>query len=493
MLLMNMTKKAITFEQLIYGAILSITGLRLLAIFFTPLGLDVEEAQYWQWSTTPDLGYFTKPPMIAWVIGTGTSVFGENSFGVRAMAPIIHAVMTILVMQITKSVYSSRAGYIAAIIWMFLPISALGSVIMSTDTPMLLFLLAATLMLAPLAAKENVSFRQAGLAGIFTGLAMLSKYAAIYLPAGLLLWWIWTGRQSKVVNLKHSAAYVIGVSISLAPNLVWNIKNGFVTARHLSHNANLDEPQYSILGSVEFLLSQMGVVGPVIFILALMAMIIDRNDDRSKFWISLFAPAILVITVQAYFSDANANWAVASWPAAIILLAGYCDRYWQNLKRPYWIGLGLNISISFIFLVAIFAGSFGILTPASDPLRRLKAWDLHAEDIVEFAQENNVEKIVVMRRGHASKLIWELRDTNLEVNIVDSNGVAENHFEQKFPWIPKRGEVSIFINGEATPPKLNRENTAPSVLWQNVSRFSQYQISEKRERTLVMHLGLEQK
>ena len=76
---------------------------------------------------------------------------------------------------------------------------------------------------------------------------------------------------------------------------------------------------------------------------------------------------------------------------------------------------------------------------------------------------------------------------------VHSNGVAENHFEQKFPWIPKRGEVSIFINGEATPPKLNRENTAPSVLWQNVSRFSQYQISEKRERTLVMHLGLEQK
>ena len=102
-----------------------------------------------------------------------------------------------------------------------------------------------------LAAKENVSVGQAGLAGIFTGLAMLSKYAAIYLPVGLLLWWI-SGRQSLGLFILHGAAYVTGIFISLAPNLIWNIKNGFVTARHLSHNANLDEPQYSILGSMEF-------------------------------------------------------------------------------------------------------------------------------------------------------------------------------------------------------------------------------------------------
>ncbi|HBF89968.1 MAG TPA: hypothetical protein DDX09_02270, partial [Hyphomonas atlantica] len=38
----------------------------------SPLNLYADEAQYWRWGETLESGYYSKPPMIAWVIHAGT-------------------------------------------------------------------------------------------------------------------------------------------------------------------------------------------------------------------------------------------------------------------------------------------------------------------------------------------------------------------------------------------------------------------------------------
>ena len=60
---------------------------RLFAIFVTPLELYVDEAQYWVWSQDLSLGYYSKPPIIAWIIGISDSIIGHSSFSVRIFAP----------------------------------------------------------------------------------------------------------------------------------------------------------------------------------------------------------------------------------------------------------------------------------------------------------------------------------------------------------------------------------------------------------------------
>ncbi|HWU81152.1 MAG TPA: 4-amino-4-deoxy-L-arabinose transferase, partial [Caulobacter sp.] len=45
-----------------------LTLVRLIALFVTPLELYPDEAQYWLWSRELAFGYFSKPPMIAWLI-----------------------------------------------------------------------------------------------------------------------------------------------------------------------------------------------------------------------------------------------------------------------------------------------------------------------------------------------------------------------------------------------------------------------------------------
>ena len=469
--------------KFIIAAIFGLMLIRILAIFITPLGLDVEEAQYWLWSTTPSAGYFTKPPMIAWVIGIGTALAGEQTFGVRLMAPIMQAISSLLIWRAASIAYTPAAGRWAALIWTSIPATALGGFIISTDSPMLVFLLSALLLLAPLAALRPINLTSALLAGIFTGLAMMSKYAAIYLPVGLVIWWGWQGRHHQLVTLRHVGLYAAGLAVSILPNLVWNLHNGFVTARHLSHNANLEIPQYSLISSIEFILSQAGIVGPIIFILAIIALI--RGGKHGVFWLALFAPPIIVITIQAFLSDANANWAIASWPAAVILLAGMLASAGPKLIRVGIVGISFNALLAGGLIIAAMVGSFGQFTPASDPLRRLKAWDDHRQDLIQFAEANGASTIITERRGVAAKLIWQLRDTSYVVELTDRNGIAENHFEQQHPWTPTQGRKVILVNEEQAPSVLS------GVTWHGVTASSYHQISAKRQRQLVFHLGTE--
>jgi 4-amino-4-deoxy-L-arabinose transferase-like glycosyltransferase len=63
---------------------------RVSAILLSPLNLYADEAQYWRWAQSLAWGYYSKPPMIAWVIHATTSVFGDSEWAVRIAAPFLH-------------------------------------------------------------------------------------------------------------------------------------------------------------------------------------------------------------------------------------------------------------------------------------------------------------------------------------------------------------------------------------------------------------------
>ena len=65
-----------------------LTILRLAALFATPLELYPDEAQYWLWSRELAFGYFSKPPMIAWLIWLTTTIGGDAEAWVRLSAPL---------------------------------------------------------------------------------------------------------------------------------------------------------------------------------------------------------------------------------------------------------------------------------------------------------------------------------------------------------------------------------------------------------------------
>ncbi|MDD3530970.1 MAG: hypothetical protein PHS77_13950, partial [Gallionellaceae bacterium] len=55
-----------------------LTAWRVLAAAHSGIELYADEAQYWTWSLAPAWGYYSKPPMVAWAIWLGTSIFGDG-------------------------------------------------------------------------------------------------------------------------------------------------------------------------------------------------------------------------------------------------------------------------------------------------------------------------------------------------------------------------------------------------------------------------------
>ena len=67
---------------------LSLIILKVLAAYFTEFSLYGDEAQYWLWSQNPDLGYFSKPPLLSWFLAGYVKLFG-NSFLSLKLFPIL--------------------------------------------------------------------------------------------------------------------------------------------------------------------------------------------------------------------------------------------------------------------------------------------------------------------------------------------------------------------------------------------------------------------
>ena len=194
----------------------------------------------------------------------------------------------------------------------------------------------------------------------------------------------------------------------------------------------------------------------------------------------------MVVTAQSFRADANANWALASWPPLIILTALWLTDAGKRLRLIAMAGIAVNGALVLIITISTMIGSFGAFTPESDPLRRLRGWDHHYRDLVAMTEELQADTIITTRREHIAKMIWHFRHDPITIELVDPDGIAQNHFEQKLPWKPQPRRRVIAINQETTPPPLD------GIQWQDVRQESTVKISAKRQRGLVYHFGIEQ-
>ena len=81
---------------------------KIISIFFTQHDLFGDEAQYWLWSKELDLGYFSKPPLLPWIIFLVCSVFG-NSFFVIKLIPVFFYILTsYVVFLISKKLWGNK-------------------------------------------------------------------------------------------------------------------------------------------------------------------------------------------------------------------------------------------------------------------------------------------------------------------------------------------------------------------------------------------------
>jgi hypothetical protein len=464
---------------------------RTLALVISPLGLGVDEAQYWLWSQTPDFGYFTKPPMIAWIIGASHWLFGHHEAAVRLPAAWLHLATALTLWQATRWLYGPAAGRLTALIWITLPAVGLGSFLISTDTPLLLCVAVALLGLAGAHGGQIQPVPALVVAGTALGVGLLAKYAAVYALFGMMLIWA-SGRHGPhpLITGRLLLLALFGCLLAASPNLLWNLSHDFTTVKHLGDNANMAKQSHDFMGAVTFLFSQTAVAGPLVFLLMLGILPATRTDDRAAWLAWMALPALMLIAVQAYISEANANWAMAAYPALSIWLGGWLAggdagapaRWRRWLART---AIGVNGALCLIILITCAAGSLGPLTPASDPLRRLRGWDQLARDLGPELAAHQATRIIVDRRAPAALLHWHFHPTLVEIMLHDRDGVASNHFEANHSWRHQPGSAVLGLSATPEPPPIT------AISWQGNPVPSDVKIAANRQRLYFIHRGVE--
>ena len=155
----------------------------------SPLQLYADEAQYWVWSRHLDFGYFTKPPLIAWLIWATTLANNAEPF-VRLSSPLLHGAAGLFLFCAARRLYDARVGLASLLLYALMPAVQLGAFVMSTDTPLVACLAGALWAYAAMQSGLETNTRtprwRAALGlGIALGLAFLAKYAALYAVIGI--------------------------------------------------------------------------------------------------------------------------------------------------------------------------------------------------------------------------------------------------------------------------------------------------------------------
>ena len=426
--------------------LMSITLLRIYALYVSPIELSVDEAQYWDWSHSIEFGYFTKPPMIAWVIALSTKIFGNEEWVVRLCSPLIHLSISLILWATSQFAFGGKAGKLAALIWIFTPAASLGSFIISTDTPLLLFWSFSIFFIFKL--FHNETHIIAILAGISIGLAFLSKYAALYFIIFLIMWWLIYDRNK---NLSITYIFILLVTSMLVAsgNIYWNYVNEFVTVNHTVSNANLTEIEFNLTNVISFLSSQLLVFGPI-FLLLYMFLVFDCFLQKGK--LSLLAllslPIILLITIQSFLKISNPNWAISAYIGATIILSAYVIiKNHKFLRFFFKIGFIINFILSIFILKVTVTGDFYPLDLKSDPLRKTLGFELLAKKIENKFDKDVMSAIVFETRGDISRFNYYLsRNDNKFKNqlLLKSNSLKPgNFYEANYNYSNKQ-----FVSGE---------------------------------------------
>ena len=350
----------------------AITGIRLLWLALQPADLFPDEAQYWVWSQQLALGYYSKPPLVAWLIALTTAIFGDSEFAVRLSAPLLHAGASILVYGIGARLYDRRVGFWSALAYASLPGVSVSAFIISTDAALLLFWAAA--LYAFIRARENGGWVWWLGVGLAAGLGLLSKYAMFY--------WILSALGFVLLfraERRHLGPLLAAIGLALliySPNFWWNWSNGFVSYLHTRDNAALSGPLFHPDAFIEFFGSQFGVFGPLLFagLILLSATPGSFAEPRARLLAAFALPTLAMMFAVSLLSRAHANWAAPTYVSATVLVVAWAlRRGWRGI-------VACSIALHLAAVALLFTGretlaAFSFELPAQyDALRRLRGW-----------------------------------------------------------------------------------------------------------------------
>jgi hypothetical protein len=469
------------------------------------LDLAPDEAHYWDWSRHLDWSYYSKGPLVAWLIRLGcllagrwsSTLTGNEMLAVRLPAVVCGSLLLVSLYVLTARVWRSE-GLATAVVALSLtmPLIAAGSTLMTIDSPYCC-LWGWALVLGHLALFRKSAWAWPA-TGLLVGLGILAKYTMVLWVPSLGLFLLTTPRYRRLL-LRPGPWVLAGVgALCCLPILIWNVQHNWVTLRHLSGLAGVTEESSGIrwLGPIVFVGTQMALLLVVWFLAWAQAMWAyapwkeARAEVRYLWWMSAVMFGVFFL-FGLKTGGGEANWPVTAYLSGMVLTAGWLRD--QLRAAPAWnrrlvvgsstVACGVGLALLFFLyaptvtqpLLARLVGPPTAERPMPlrrlDPTCRLRGWRALAEQVDQLRALLRQEGIEPVLAGSMWNEPGELGFYCAGHPVVYSLGPALGDRHSQYDlWRPNPiadqekfvGKTFIFVGGVGESLREAFTNVQPS-------------------------------
>jgi dolichyl-phosphate-mannose-protein mannosyltransferase len=349
---------------LVVALIAAMTAMRV--IYACVIELRTDEAYYWTWSKENVFSYLDHPPMIAWFVRFGTAIFGDTNFGVRFAGVLAMLATQLLLADLVRRVTADRRAVVLAVL---MPEAALyyGLLMAKVSPDVALIPFAVAMLWALVRLNESGDGRWWLVAGLFAGLAMLSKFTAVMLLPGVLAFllvprwrWHWLARPTPWL------AALIALTVFL-PVLLWNAEHGWASFRFQLVRATATHA-FSLRTVGDFVGLQFGLVGFILLPVVLFGVGLTawRGYRRGDAVAVLLSTCVIVPFGYFFWKSLTLRvgdtWPMFLWPAGfaatainIALLPREGWSAWMIRSTPAWADAAVATGIIFVVLVFLYS------------------------------------------------------------------------------------------------------------------------------------------
>jgi len=503
---------SIRTDRLVYAFLVLVAVFRLAYLWCVPLGLVGDEAYYWDWSRQPAWGYYSKPPMVAWLISAATAVGGHHTETIRSLAVAFTSASLFVSYRLARELFDARTGawFVAALA--LAPAALAQNLIFTIDAP-LLFCWSAGMwcFVRWLGAGSQSSGRKWGVGlAVCLGGGLLTKQMMAVFP---LLAALHLATSPEHRHRLRQPGFWIIVSlgcVTLIPLLVWNARHGWIMLHHTAHHFESAPSSWFEAPArvAEFIAGEVALSGVVIGIIGIVAAAAavrrmhrrELNEaERLLFWFGV--PAIVVMTGLALRQRVNLNWPLVYLPPLILLAVHWSlpgANGHRRLRIGHWLKAGVGVSATLTVIGCAYpvtVRSLALEGTKADLTARLRGWEPLAKEVdsaLRLLRERSAEPVFVMTVGHryvTSQLAFHLPGQPRVMRWPSAPGQIESQYEVWGGLEDRSGENALIVHQVGgLNSELSSEFRAAFAAVEPL-RTVRIPLGGGRERRYELHLG----
>jgi hypothetical protein len=331
-----------------------------------------DEAEYWAWSRRLDWSYYTRGPLIAWLIRLSTTLFGGLSERLTGSPMLACRLPAVLLGGLTAwgifrlgelTTGSRRAAVLAVLVLPAIPVLVVGGVLITSDTPLACcWVWGAVWIFRGLQSGE---IRHWLIAGLIGALGVWTKYSFLALPASVGLFLLLSRpHRRQLWRRPFWLMSIVCVALGLLPIVIWNAQHGWAGTNQLADRVGLSSRSSwgSISPVLHFLVGEVAALGIVWWFVGIAAIrqaivVVRRpgaDPTRSTarepvpnweaagslfllcnwgvIWVACFCASLL--------GETEVNWMAPGYLAMAILIGGRLDRMIDERGAQKWLTAG---------------------------------------------------------------------------------------------------------------------------------------------------------